>query len=301
MAGAFVGGAFLSAFLQVAFDRLGSRDFLDFLKGRKDIEGSLKKLKMLLISANVVLVDAEEKQYTNPYVKEWLDDLQDAVYDADDLLDEIAFRCNLQAESQTGISEVRNFITAFVDSFDKEIPSKLEKILEDLNIIIEQMGILSLKKDTIGVKLSSPPSQTKTSCPETCDVIGRDMDKEAIFKLWESDVASSDKICVVPIVGMGGIGKTTLAQFVYNDEKVNKNFDLKAWVCVSENFDNLEILKAILERINGSASNLQCLDSLETKIREILKGKKFFVVLDDVWNENCAVWDNFLKVFKCEA
>nr|XP_023875309.1 putative disease resistance RPP13-like protein 1 [Quercus suber] len=301
MAGALVGGAFLSAFLQVAFDRLGSRDFLDFLKGRKDIEGSLKKLKMLLISANVVLVDAEEKQYKNPYVKEWLDDLQDAVYDADDLLDEIAFRCKLQAESQTGTSEVRNFITAFVDSFDKEIPSKLEKILEDLNIIIEQVGILSLKKDTIRVKLSSPPSQTKTSCPETCDVIGRDMDKEAIFKLWESDVASSDKISVVPIVGMGGIGKTTLAQFVYNDEKVNKNFDLKAWVCVSENFDNLEILKAILERINGSASNLQCLDSLETKIREILKGKKFFVVLDDVWNENCAVWDNFLKVFKCEA
>ncbi|KAL4600752.1 hypothetical protein ACB092_11G221500 [Castanea dentata] len=301
MAGTLMGGAFLSAFLQVAFDRLASRDFRDFLKGRKDIDGSLKRLKMLLRSATMVLADAEEKQYTNPYVKEWLDDLQGAVYDADDLLDEIAFRCKLQAESQTGASEVRNFITAFVDSFDKEIPSKLEEILEDLNIIIEQMGILSLKKDTVGVKLSSPPSQTKTSCPETCDVIGRDMDKKAIFKLWESDVTSSDKICVVPIVGMGGMGKTTLAQFVYNDEKVNKNFDLKAWVCVSENFDNLEILKAILERINGSASNLQCLDSLETKIREILKGKKFFVVLDDVWNENCAVWDNFLKVFKCEA
>ena len=55
MAGALVGGAFLSAFLQVAFDRLASRDFLDFLKGRKDIDGSLKKLKILLRSANVVL------------------------------------------------------------------------------------------------------------------------------------------------------------------------------------------------------------------------------------------------------
>ena len=106
-----------------------------------------------------------------------------------------------------------------------------------------------------------------------------------------SMVASSDKICFVPIVGRGGIGKTTLAQFVYNDEKVNKNFDLKAWVCVSENFDNLEILKAILERINGSASNLQCLDSLETRIREILKGNKFFVVLDDVWDNFLKVWD----------
>ncbi|KAF3964941.1 hypothetical protein CMV_010817 [Castanea mollissima] len=253
MTGALVGGALLSAFLQVAFDRLASRDFRDFLKGRKDIDGSLKKLKMLLRSADVVLAYAEDNQYTTPAVKEWLDELQDAVYDADDLLDEIALRCKLQAESQTGTSEVRNFITAFVDSFDKEIPSKLEKILANLDSIIDQKDILSLKKDIAGVKLSSPPSQTKTSCPETCDVIGRDMDKEAIFKLWESDVASSDKICVVPIVGMGGIGKTTLAQFVFNDEIVKKSFDLKAWVCVSENFDNLEILKAILEGINAKS------------------------------------------------
>ncbi|XP_065627788.1 putative disease resistance protein At3g14460 [Quercus suber] len=299
MAGALVGGAFLSAFLQVAFDRLASRDFRDFFKGRKDIDGSLKKLKMLLRSAYVVLVDAEDNQYTNPDVKEWLDDLQDAVYDADDLLDEIALRCKLQAESQTGTSEVRNFITAFVDSFDKEIPFKLEKILADLDSIIDQMGILSLKKDIVGVKLSSPPSQTKTSCPATCDVIGRDMDKEEIFKLWQSDVAS--EICVVPIVGMGGIGKTTLAQFVFNDEKVKKSFDLKAWVCVSENFDNLEILKAISEGINGTASNFQYLQSLEMEIQKTLKGKKFFLVLDDVWNENYDVWDNFIKVFKCEA
>ncbi|KAL4600751.1 hypothetical protein ACB092_11G221400 [Castanea dentata] len=299
MAGALVGGAFLSAFLQVAFDRLASRDFRDFLKGRKNIDGSLKKLKMLLRSANVVLVDAEDNQYTNPDVKEWLADLQDAVYDADDLLDEIALRCKLQAESQTGTSEVRNFITAFVDSFDKEIPFKLEKILADLDSIIDQMGILSLKKDIVGVKLSSPPSQTKTSCPETCDMIGRDMDKEEIFKLWQLDVAS--KICVVPIVGMGGIGKTTLAQFVFNDEKVKKSFDLKAWVCVSENFDNLEILKAIYEGINGAASNFQYLQSLEIEIQKTLKGKKFFLVLDDVWNENYGVWDNFIKVFKCEA
>nr|POE78240.1 putative disease resistance rpp13-like protein 1 [Quercus suber] len=207
MAGALVGGAFLSAFLQVAFDRLASRDFRDFLKGRKDIDKPLKKLKTLLRSADAVLADAEEKQYTNQYVKEWLDDLQDAVYDADDLLAEIAFRCKLQAESQTGASEVWNCFTAFVDSFDKEIPSKLEKILADLDSIIDQMGFLSLKKDIVGVKLSSPPSRTTTSCPETCDVIGRDMDKEEIFKLWESDVASSDKICVVPIVAKSICGK----------------------------------------------------------------------------------------------
>ena len=99
MAGALVGGAFLSAFLQVAFDRLASSDFLDFLKGRKAIDKSLKKLKMLLMSAGVVLAYAEDNQYTIPAVKEWLDELQDAVYDADDLLDMIALGCKLQAVS----------------------------------------------------------------------------------------------------------------------------------------------------------------------------------------------------------
>ena len=108
-----------------------------------------------------------------------------------------------------------------------------------------------------------------------------------------SMVASSDKICFVPIVGRGGIGKTTLAQFVYNDEKVNKNFDLKVWVCVSENFDNFEILKAIYEGISGTANNFQYLQSLEIEIQKTLKGKKFFLVLDDVWNENLRCLGQF--------
>nr|XP_023887254.1 GDSL esterase/lipase 1-like [Quercus suber] len=102
MAEALVGGAVLSAFLQVAFERVASREVLDFLKGRKHIDGMVQKLKIELMSADAVLIDAEEKQITNPAVKEWLDELKDAVYVADDLLDEIAYealRCKLEAES----------------------------------------------------------------------------------------------------------------------------------------------------------------------------------------------------------
>ena len=100
MAEALVGGAVLSAFLQVAFDRVASREVLDFLKGRKNIDRMVQKLKIELMSADAVLIDAEEKQITNPAVKEWLDELKDAVYVADDLLDEIAYealRCKLEA------------------------------------------------------------------------------------------------------------------------------------------------------------------------------------------------------------
>nr|POE44832.1 putative disease resistance rpp13-like protein 1 [Quercus suber] len=200
MAEALVGGV-LSAFLKVAFDRLASREVLDFLKGRKPIDGLVQKLKIELISADAVLVDAEEKQITNPAVEEWLDELKDAVYVADDLLDEIAYeamRCNLEAESQNNTSKVWNSFSISIISFNKRIQSELEKILESLKNIIAKQNELGLKKVVGGVTLQSP--RLTTSCPEKCGVFGRDIDKEVIFKFWQLDDASSDGICVVPIV-----------------------------------------------------------------------------------------------------
>ena len=297
MAVVSVGEAVLSAFLRVVFNRVASSDILDYLKRRKLIDRLVQKLKIELMSADAVLIDAEEKQITNPAVKEWLDELKDAVYVADDLLDEIAYealRCKLEAEST---SKVSGFISTFVNSFDKRIQSKLEKILERLKDITEKKNILGLKEVAGGV-LALPAPRLTTSCPEKCGVFGRDIDKEAIFKLWQSDDASSsDGICVVPIVGMGGIGKTTLAQLLYNDTIVNESFDLKAWVCVSVNYDNFKILKTIFEAITLPPWNIQNLDLLQTDIGEALAGKKFFLVLDDVWNENYNDWTELIKVF----
>nr|POE61257.1 putative disease resistance rpp13-like protein 1 [Quercus suber] len=201
MAETVVVEAALSAIFHAVFERIASSGVVNYFMERKLNDESLQKLKMFLLSANAVLVDAEEKQITNPAVKEWLDELNDAVHDAEDLLDEIAYedlQYNLRAKSQTGTSKVWNSITAFI-SFDEGIPSKLEKVLAKLKIIIEQIGVLRLKEVASGVPLSS--SRTTTSCQEKCDVLGRDMDKEAIFELWQSDDASSDEICVVPIKG----------------------------------------------------------------------------------------------------
>ncbi|KAJ9129011.1 hypothetical protein P3X46_034226 [Hevea brasiliensis] len=86
-----VGGAILSAFLPVLFERLASPEFRKFFDGQI-LQGELKKLKITLNSVNGLLTDAEEKQITKPDVKIWLDHLREAIYEADDLLDEIEYK-----------------------------------------------------------------------------------------------------------------------------------------------------------------------------------------------------------------
>ncbi|KAK9219072.1 hypothetical protein WN943_007711 [Citrus x changshan-huyou] len=98
---------------------------------------------------------------------------------------------------------------------------------------------------------------------------------------------------------MGGIGKTTLAQFAYNNDDVKNYFDKRIWVCVSDPFDEFRIARAIIEALKpGSAKDLVEFNSLMQHIQECVEGKKFFLVLDDVWNEDYYKWEPFYKCFK---
>ncbi|XP_059441114.1 putative disease resistance RPP13-like protein 1 [Corylus avellana] len=101
---------------------------------------------------------------------------------------------------------------------------------------------------------------------------------------------------------MGGIGKTTLAQLVYNECSVKKHFDLKAWVCVSDNFDVLKLTKTILEEMSSSANDdSKNLNQLQNKLKEKMTGKKFLLVLDDVWEKNYAKWEVLSNALKFGA
>ncbi|KAF5441811.1 hypothetical protein F2P56_036969 [Juglans regia] len=255
----------VSAFLQVLIDRMVSRDFVDFLRGRKPSDELLYKLKNALLSVGAVLEDVEDKQVTNSSVKTWLDELKHAVYDADDVLDEIA---------------------------TKALQSKLDV----------EFGTKIASKNVLGLVQASTfrrkPSET-TSLVEDSDICGRNDDKdERIKKLLPND-ASDNKIGMIAIVGMGGLGKSTIAQLVYNDKKVQKHFDLVAWVSVSEEFDMFKVTKSILEAVvPSSTKDIQDLNQLQLKLKEKLMGKKFLFVLDDVWNRNyteCEILSNPFK------
>ena len=103
------GGALLSAFFEVLFDRLASRQVMAFLRGRDFDQTLFHKLKTALLTVNAVIIHAEENQITNLVVREWINELKDATYNADDLLDElatIALRGELEAEAKANEKQV---------------------------------------------------------------------------------------------------------------------------------------------------------------------------------------------------
>ncbi|KAL9673759.1 hypothetical protein QQ045_030021 [Rhodiola kirilowii] len=100
---------------------------------------------------------------------------------------------------------------------------------------------------------------------------------------------------------MGGIGKTTLVQLVYNDPKVLDHFHLRMWVSVSEAFDVSQMTSAMLECITGIGTTCRDLNSQQRVLQNELKGKRFLLVLDNVWNEDTENWKRVMFMLNSGA
>ncbi|XP_027336490.1 putative disease resistance protein RGA1 [Abrus precatorius] len=283
--------------------RLASADFLEF--GQEyDVKKELEELKKTIESINDVLLDADHRQ-EQVRVRNWISDFKEVLHAADDFLDDLAIefrRGKLGAAEGKEINRVLRSISSSNQlPLYNEMPGKIKEIRESFNGVVKEMKDLNLYPRSIVV------TQTDSGWRETCsfvletDIIGRDDSKMEIISLLRQP-HENHKVSVIAIVGIGGLGKTALAQLVYNQQELQEFFEMQMWVCVSDVFDVKTILKKILESITGDqVEDKLSLGNLQRKLHEKISGKKYLLVLDDIWNERHDKWAELRKYLMCGA
>ncbi|XP_024039272.1 disease resistance protein RGA2-like [Citrus clementina] len=286
-----------------------------------DVEQEVGKLTTNLQAIQAVLEDAEQRQMKqDKAVTFWLDQLRDASYDMEDVLEEwITETRKLQLDEGgddddddndsafvTFLTKVCSFFPAASNCFGcfkklslrHDIAVKIREISKRLDDIARQKDSFKFVEN-VSNNVKKPERVRTTSLIDERKVFGRDDEKNKLLsKLLCESSEQQEGLHVISLVGLGGIGKTTLAQLAYNNDEVKRNFEKVIWVCVSDTFEEIRVAKAIIEGLGVSASSLSEFQSLMKQIQEYITGKKFFLVLDDVWDGDYKKWDPFFSCLK---
>ncbi|XP_030457971.2 disease resistance protein RGA2-like [Syzygium oleosum] len=265
------------------------------------VENQISELRETLTAIKAVLLDAEEQQAKNHRLQVWLDRLRDVLYDAEDVLDQVeceALRKQVISRYGGTKEKVCRFFTLSNPLILRaKLSDKVKEIRERLSRISTEKDQFDLNVQSAGNDVAHTRSREMTySFVNKSDVVGRNIDKKKIIKMLRQ--VDDKNLSVIPIVGLGGLGKTTLAKLVYNDDSVKEQFEIRIWVCVPEDFDLRTIVEEIIkDSTHQSLSNfgiqqLQTLgiQQLQTHLQNTIKDKKYLLVLDDVWSNDRCKW-----------
>ncbi|KAM3215153.1 hypothetical protein ACQJBY_067246 [Aegilops geniculata] len=278
-----------------------SNYLLDKYKVMKGMEEQHEILKRRLPAILDVIADAEQAAAHREGAAAWLQAIKKVTYQANEVFDEFkyeALRRKAKKEGhykELGFSVVKLFPTHNRFIFRNRMGRKLRKIVRAVEVLVTEMN-------AFGFKYQQQPPQAYNQWrqkdhdifdPEKITSRSRAEDKKKLVDILVGQ-ANNAYLTVVPIVGMGGLGKTTLAQLVYNDPEIQKHFNLLLWACISDSFDvdSLadSIVKAAPEKNRAEVAASIKKTPLD-RLRDVVSRQRYLLVLDDVWTREVHKWE----------
>nr|XP_011468372.1 PREDICTED: putative disease resistance protein RGA1 [Fragaria vesca subsp. vesca] len=279
-----------------------------------NVKKEVLNLTLNLETIQDVLADAERRQVKEANVRRWLNNLKEVSFEIDDVVDEWSTEILKQQIEKQGENAVvpkkkvcfsipfRCFCNGQVHQiiFRRDIAVRIKELNEKLALIHEQRKFYNFHRNE--TEIEQPARLKSFSIVDKSGTFGRDYERnKLVSQLVSENSEGRKKPLVISIVGLGGIGKTTLAQLAYNDDKVKGCFQKRIWVCVSEPLVQIAVAKAILEGLDESVPNSNELETYVQRISNSIEGRKFLLVLDDVWDSDHRKWEPFLTTLLCGA
>ncbi|TQE04102.1 hypothetical protein C1H46_010322 [Malus baccata] len=263
-------------------------------------KAELRNLQESFGNIKLLLNDVADKPQA-PAIEEWVKKLKGVAEDAEDVLDEFKYEVDRRkVEIQNHMKrKVLNFFSLSNPlAFRLQMAHKIQKInasLVDLERKASPLGLVSRNTDATRQGITWD-RQSDSLIGKDEITVGREDDVSNIVKTLTDSKYDQENLAVMAIVGMGGLGKTTLAKSVFNEDLIQNSFDVRIWICVSNPFDVNLILLHMLEHLNPlpvlSKDNKNV---LLVSLKERLENKKYLLVLDDVWNEDQEIWDSLME------